>query len=144
MRVQDILHAKNDDRIISAHSNEPIPAALQRLHENGIGVLVVLNEDGQVAGILSERDIVRGLAQQGARALDRRVEDLMSRPIHTCKPTDEIRDVMARMTNFRIRHLPVVDEGRLRGMVSIGDVVKHRLTEMETETNVLRDIILAR
>lgn len=144
MRVRTILDSKTNPGIVSVRPDDSIRTAVERLQQHGIGVLVVLGSHARIAGILSERDVVRGLARQGPEVLHQRVEQLMSRPIHTCKPDDEIKDVMTWMTNFRVRHLPVIDEGRLVGMVSIGDVVKHRLTEMETEANVLRDILLAR
>lgn len=144
MSVQDILRTKSSPGVISASPSDPVTTAIRKLEENSIGVLPVLDESSRIVGILSERDIVRGLAREGASVLDRRVEQLMSKPIYTCKPTDTIKQVMSWMTNYRIRHLPVVDDGRLLGIVSIGDVVKHRLAEIETETNVLRDTILAR
>ena len=144
MRVRDVLQMKDNTRVLSIRRHEPITTAIGQLYENGVGVLVVLDEDDRIVGIVSERDIVRGLARAGAAALDTRVEAHMSRPLQTCRPGDEIRDVMERMTTFRIRHLPVVEDGRLQGMVSIGDVVKHRLREMQTETDVLRDILVAR
>ncbi|HSR71225.1 MAG TPA: CBS domain-containing protein, partial [Kiloniellales bacterium] len=89
-------------------------------------------------------DIVRGLVTHGAELLERHVEELMTHPVKTCHSGADIRDVMAEMTRSRIRHLPVVDDGRLRGIISIGDVVKNRLEELETETNVLRDYIVGR
>ena len=91
----------------------------------------------------SERDIVEGLNEHGAAVIDLSVSALMSRNVHTCRPTAEIRDVMRLMTMHRIRHVPVVENGALRGIVSIGDVVKSRLEDMELETNVLRDYAVA-
>ena len=142
MHVADILKIKGS-RVISADTTDSIKAALSSLHKNQIGALVVLDAESNVAGILSERDIVRGLAEQGVEILSLKVNDLMSRRLYVCAPGDSIKDVMVWMTNQRIRHLPVVEDGQLRGLISIGDVVKHRLSEVQTEANVLRDIVTA-
>jgi CBS domain-containing protein len=97
-----------------------------------------------VIGIITERDIVHGLAARGAALLEMPVSLLMTREPITCTPDDDVTTVMARMTRFRVRHLPVVVDGRLAGIVSIGDVVKSRLDELQTEANVLREAFLAR
>ena len=102
------------------------------------------DDDAGVLGIITERDIVHGLADRGSELLDMPVSFAMTRTPATCTPDDDIQTVMSRMTRQRVRHLPVVVEGRLEGIVSIGDVVKHRLDELELETNVLRDAFLAR
>jgi CBS domain-containing protein len=105
----------------------------------------VVSEDGDhVVGIISERDVVRGLAEHGAELLDMKVADLMTKNVKTCSPEDDLKHVMTEMTRSRIRHLPVTEDGRMCGIVSIGDVVKTRLDELETETNVLRDYIVGR
>ena len=98
----------------------------------------------KVADVVSERDIVLGLADRGARLLESTVREVMSKRVTTCAPADPLVQVMADMTRQRVRHLPVVSEGRLAGIISIGDVVKARLEELEMETNVLRDAYLAR
>ena len=108
----------------------------------GIGALVVTDEAGRLAGIISERDIVRGLLTHGDELLKLPASELMTRSVKTCSPGDNIRDVMAKMTHSRVRHLPVLDGGRLCGIISIGDVVKNRLDELEMETGVLRDYIV--
>jgi CBS domain-containing protein len=101
----------------------------------------VVDTGGQPIGILSERDIVRAVAQGGAAALTRSVESTMSRPIVTCSETDTIDEVMAQMTARRFRHLPVIEGGKLAGIVSIGDVVKHRIAETEMEAAAMRAYI---
>jgi CBS domain-containing protein len=104
---------------------------------------VVLGEGGALAGIISERDIVHGIAEHGARCLELTVADLMTRRAVTCAPEDSISRIATIMTESRIRHLPVVEGGKPVGMVSVGDVVKHRLEEMSLEASVLRDIAIA-
>ena len=118
--------------------------AIARLKEEGVGALVVSQDGERIEGILSERDIVRGLATTGESMLSMSVSELMTKPVKTCSRTDNIRDVMAQMTMSRIRHLPVEENGKLCGIISIGDVVKNRLEELETETSVLRDFIVGR
>ncbi len=113
------------------------------LNVKRIGALVVRDDRGEVVGMISERDIIRGFAVQGKRCLDMHVRDLMTAEVITCKPTDAISETMKVMTLRRVRHLPVVEDGELKGMVSIGDVVKHRLEETEMEARVLRDYVLA-
>ena len=103
---------------------------------------MVTDEAGRLAGIISERDIVRGLLTHGDELLKLPASELMTRSVKTCSPGDNIRDVMAKMTHSRVRHLPVLDGGRLCGIISIGDVVKNRLDELEMETGVLRDYIV--
>ncbi len=93
--------------------------------------------------MISERDIIRGVAVNGARALEMRVRDLMTSEVITCKPTETISEVMKVMTERRFRHLPVIDGGELQGIISIGDVVKNRLEETEMEARVLRDYVIA-
>jgi len=106
---------------------------------------MVVSEDGRsVLGIISERDVVRGLAERGPRILEAPVAEMMTRQVVSCGPRDTVKQVMAEMTKRRIRHIPVLADGVLCGIISIGDVVKNRLEEMETETNVLREAYIAR
>jgi CBS domain-containing protein len=106
---------------------------------------MVVSEDARtVLGIVSERDVVRGLADRGPSIMSEPVSAVMTRDVVTCTPRDGVKQLMAEMTRRRIRHLPVLSDGRLCGIVSIGDVVKNRLEEMETETNVLREAYIAR
>ena len=111
------------------------------LREKRIGVVVVSDDGKRVQGILSERDVVRWLADDGAAVLDRPARDLMTREVKTCKPKDQIADLMEQMSTHRIRHLPVVENGALGGMISIGDVVKYRLEEIEFEAEALKQYV---
>jgi len=113
------------------------------LKTRSIGALVVTSEDrAHILGIVSERDIVRGLIDHGEHLLALPVSRVMTSPVLTCAPEDRITAVMARMTRHRVRHLPVVDGGRLCGLVSIGDLVKNRLDELELEANILRESLM--
>ncbi|WP_430395534.1 CBS domain-containing protein [Ferrovibrio sp.] len=140
MNVAMILKDKGG-AMISARPGDTVAAACRLLAGHGIGAVLILNPDGAIAGILSERDVVRGLAQYGAGLLERDVDVLMTRNVMVCSPGDTIEDVMHVMTKRRIRHLPVVEEGRLVGMISIGDVVKRRIADTELEAEALRQYI---
>lgn len=141
MSIQSILDHKGS-KVVTIAPDTRVGAAAHRLRLEHIGAIIITS-DGRIEGILSERDIVYGLTEHGAAVVDLPVSALMSRNVHTCRPTAEIRDVMRLMTMHRIRHVPVVENGALRGIVSIGDVVKSRLEDMELETNVLRDYAVA-
>jgi CBS domain-containing protein len=143
MKVEDILKAKGR-AVQTTWPDATVSTAIRRLMTMGIGALVVSREGERVDGVISERDIVRGLNKHGAKLLDMRVGDVMSQQVPICSSHDSIKHVMEQMTRTRHRHLPVVDDGKLCGLVSIGDVVKHRLEEMELETNVLREHYIAR
>jgi CBS domain-containing protein len=140
MNVETILRTKGRD-VATIGPEATIGEAVQRLGARGIGALIVSHDGAEVDGILSERDIVRGLADHGAALLSERVGDLMTRRVHTCTPEDAIEDLMGMMTQKRIRHLPVIKDGALCGIVSIGDVVKNRLDEIEFEASSLRSMI---
>ena len=142
MTVEAILKQKGT-RVSTIGRDATVAAAAQRLHLDRIGALVV-TEGPRVIGILSERDIVSGVARQGPLALEKRVEELMTWPIVTCSRAQGIKEVMGLMTRHRIRHLPVVEDEALLGIISIGDVVKHRLEELEMEAGVLHDLMIAR
>lgn len=142
MTVEAILKRKGS-RVATIGKEATIAAAAQRLNLDHIGALVV-TEGTRVIGIISERDIIGGLARHGALALEKRVEDLMTWPVVTCTREQAIKDVMSTMTRQRIRHLPVVEEDALLGIISIGDVVKDRLEELEMEAGVLHDLMIAR
>jgi CBS domain-containing protein len=141
MSIQSILDHKGN-KVVTIAPDTRVGAAAHRLRLEHIGAIIITSGE-HIEGILSERDIVYGLTEHGAAVTDLPVSALMSRNVHTCKPTAEIRDVMRLMTEHRIRHVPVVENGVLRGIVSIGDVVKSRLEDMELETNVLRDYAVA-
>ena len=144
MKVREILDAKGRG-VVTIRPDATLSAAVHRLALEPIGALVVSDDGLRVAGILSERDIVTGLARDGADLLaaGRRVADLMTRNVVTCGPDDTSRQLMAEMTRRRVRHLPVVEGDRLVGIVSIGDVVKSRLGEVELEATVLREAYIA-
>jgi CBS domain-containing protein len=140
MTVKAILAAKGGD-IITIEPNTNVAAAAKRLAERHIGALVVTGADRRVVGIVSERDIVQELAVHGAASLDLPLTEVMTRKVMTCSPSDTISSVMTQMTQGKFRHLPVLDQGKLVGVVSIGDVVKYRLQQMEREQSALRDYI---
>jgi CBS domain-containing protein len=141
MTVKAILSRKGNN-VITIEPTVTLSAAINMLAEHRIGAVVVAGADKQVAGILSERDIVRALAQRGPGALEDAVGQVMTRKVVTCTESDTVAALMERMTQGKFRHLPVVERGKLVGLVSIGDVVKHRLGEMEHESNALREYIL--
>jgi CBS domain-containing protein len=141
MHARDILKNKGN-RIISADAEMSVADASRLLHDNRIGAVLVLKPDGRIAGIFSERDVVTGMAKHGAAVITMSVGSLMTREVMTCQPTDLIADIMAVMTARRIRHLPVVEDGQLLGIVSIGDVVKSRLDETAHEVDSLREYVM--
>ena len=140
MNVETMLTRKGAD-VFTIEPDTSIADAIHILKEKRVGALVV-SEDGQsLAGILSERDIVHHLADKGAALLDSQVRDLMTPDVRTCELADTAREVLAVMTDRRIRHLPVVENGRLCGLISIGDAVKIRLDEATAEADALREYI---
>jgi CBS domain-containing protein len=136
--------AQKRGEVATTPPDSTIDTVVRRLKLDGIGALVVSGDDEEVVGIISERDIVRGLPDHGAALLSMKVSELMTRSVKTCGPDDKIEDIMSEMTRHRFRHMPVVSDGKLCGIISIGDVVKNRLEELETETHVLRDFIVGR
>jgi CBS domain-containing protein len=113
----------------------------KRLAQRRIGAIVVVDARGELVGIVSERDIIRALSESGPDCLERSVGDIMTRKVMTCQETDTLDELMAMMTQRRFRHLPVVTDGELVGIVSIGDVVKHHVAEIEMEATAMRDYI---
>jgi CBS domain-containing protein len=140
MTVKVILAGKSDD-VFTIDPTANLAAAARLLAERKVGALIVTGPDRRVVGIVSERDIVQELAAHGAASFDLPLTEVMTRKVMTCRVSDTIVSVMERMTQGKFRHLPVVEQGRLVGIVSIGDVVKHRLQEMEHEQSALRDYI---
>ncbi|MGA9277552.1 CBS domain-containing protein [Ilumatobacter sp.] len=140
MNVQTILSAKGTE-VATIEPSATLAAATELLRELGFGALVTSADGRSLDGIVSERDIVRALAADGASALDHDVASCMSREVFTCSPSDSIDALMSMMTERRIRHLPVLANGDLAGMISIGDVVKFRLGELERENDQLHDYI---
>jgi len=140
MNVADILRNKTGD-VVGTGADATIGDAAKLLAEKGIGAAVVTGADGQLVGIISERDIVRGLAQRGASLLDAPVSSLMTTEVQTCTPDDAVDALMGRMTAGRFRHLPVMQDGTLVHVISIGDLVKSRLGELEFEADALKQYI---
>ena len=141
MLIEHILATKGPD-VVTVPSDATVADATATLRRFRIGAVIVSDDDGTTAtGIVSERDIVRALAESGAAALDLRVADVMTAEVHTCAPTATLEDLMEAMTARRIRHIPVVADGRLVGVVSIGDVVKHRVGELSVEAQTLHEYV---
>jgi len=140
MNVETILKAKGT-AVVTIAPTASIAEAVALLTRKRIGALVVSTDGREPLGILSERDIVHGLGTRGAAVLQGRVDELMTRSVTPCAPQDPLADLMALMTERRIRHLPVLQGGHLAGLVSIGDVVKNRLDEMEWESSSLKTYI---
>src|SRR5829696_628126 len=139
MTVQRIIHEKGRD-VTTVGLDATLAEVAAVLSGRRIGAVVVMDGE-RVGGILSERDIVRALAAEGAAALERRTRDYMTSKVMTCRMQDPIADVMQRMTTGRFRHLPVVENGQLVGIVSIGDVVKRKIEEVQQEAEQMRDYI---
>lgn len=143
MNVDRILAAKGSE-VATIRPTDSVRDLVRALRDRNIGAMVVSRDGRTVDGIVSERDVVRALADRGASIVERQVVEVMTRSVVTASPGDSVKQLMAEMTRRRVRHLPVVADGELVGIVSIGDVVKNRLEEMATETNVLREAYLAR
>jgi len=140
MNVETILRNKGN-WVATIRPDATVADAIGMLNRERIGAIVVSEDGTSVDGILSERDIVIALAEDGADLLSRPVADIMTRTVITCGPSDTVGELMAEMTNRRMRHFPVVADGRLSGIVSIGDLVKSRLDEVEFEANSMRSFI---
>ncbi|KQT03467.1 MAG: CBS domain-containing protein [Bradyrhizobium sp.] len=139
MTVRSILNTKGH-HIVSVEPDARLAAAIKLLGEKKIGAVLVMNQS-RLEGILSERDIVRVLGERGASVLEAPVSEVMTRKVVTCKETDTVAELMGMMTSGKFRHLPVVDNGKVVGLISIGDVVKRRVQEYESEQEALRDYI---
>ncbi len=140
MIVKHILEGRLGN-VITIEPTADLAAAAKLLAERHIGAVVILGADHRIIGILSERDIVRALADHGPTALHEPVGQVMTRDVQTCSETDTIESLMGRMTTGKFRHMPVVEQGKLVGIVSIGDVVKSRVEEIEHEAAALRDYV---
>ena len=141
MTISIILASKGRE-VVTIAPSASLASAVGLLVERRIGAVLILGADGRVVGILSERDVVRALAERGAGALDEPVSQTMTRKVSTCNENESVFNIMERMTDERSRHVPVVDQGKLVGIVSIGDVVKHRLQEMERDSAAMHNYIL--
>ena len=142
MKVIDVLQL-NNHVLATCTAEEPILTISERLSALNIGAMPVCGAGAALIGVISERDVVRGFARNGARLTERYVRDLMTREVVTCSPDDSMADAESRMNKHRIRHLPVVERGKLVGMLSIRDVTAWRLQESRNEVNVLRDAVIA-
>ncbi len=140
MNVKTILATKGGD-VISIEPGADLAAAVKLLSKHRIGAVLIRGAGGRLAGILSERDIVHALAEHGTAALALQVAQVMTRNVTTCGEDDTIASLMEQMTAGKFRHVPVVTNGELVGLVSIGDIVKHRVGEIEHESEALRDYI---
>ena len=140
MNVVTILKQKGR-AVTTASPNATLLEVANKLSSKRIGAIVVVGAGGEVAGIVSERDIIRSLAAHGANCLGLPVAETMTKQVVTCQETDTLDELMAMMTARRFRHLPVVTDGALVGIVSIGDVVKHHVAEVEMEATAMRDYI---
>ncbi len=140
MHVAAILDIKGRD-VVTLQPDSTLAEAARTLSKRGIGTVVVTAGDDVILGILSERDIVRAVAELGAGALEAPLSSHMTKTVKTIVKADPLRSIMERMTEGRFRHMPVVENGRLCGIISIGDVVKFRLGELEAEASAMRDYI---
>jgi CBS domain-containing protein len=139
MSISDVLHGKGR-QVVTVRDTDTVQTAVAKLAEHRIGAVVVEDQWMRHTGIFSERDLVNAIARHGAEALTQPVSKLMSTPVITCRADDRVETAMTTMTMAKIRHLPVMENGHLTGIVSIGDLVKHRLDEKALEANVLLDI----
>jgi len=136
MRISDVIRRKGD-LVVTVRSDASVQQLLEILEEHKIGALVVSDDDETVTGIVSERDVARHLRSTGAGLLDQTVATIMTSDVQTCTPEDFIEDLARTMTDRRIRHVPVVADGHLVAIVSIGDIVKWRIDELQTERDHL-------
>lgn len=136
MRINDVIRHKGTD-VVTVTPDASVKDLLDLLSQNGIGALVVSTDGKRVDGIVSERDIVRHLQSRGASVLGASVAEIMTAEVSTCAPDDNVEQLMRLMTDLRVRHIPVVVDGGLRGIVSIGDLVKHRIDELQLERDEL-------
>lgn len=140
MTVKAILDAKGHN-VVSIDPGTRIIVAVETLAKRRIGAILVINDNGRMEGIVSERDIVRLIAERGTSILEQPVTEAMTRNVVTCQKSATVSSIMETMTANKFRHLPVVDDGRVIGLISIGDVVKYRLNEFEREQEALREYI---
>lgn len=140
MRVDQLVHGKQGE-VITIDADAPIVDAVALLATHGIGALVIVNHESKIEGILSERDIVRSLATSGSSTLEQSVKQLMTKNVYTCNRESTIAELMKLVSAKRIRHIPVENNGKLVGIVSIGDIVNARLLELETEREQLEEYI---
>ena len=140
MRISDVL-ARKGSLVATVRPTTTVNGALDKLAEQNIGALIVTEADGEIVGIISERDIVRALPQRGPEVLNAEVREIMTSPLVTATPHTDVVDAMRSMTDKRVRHLPVLDDDELVGIVSIGDIVKNRIDELQAATDQLTHYI---
>jgi CBS domain-containing protein len=140
MRISDVIRSKGD-LVVTISPEQTVKTLIDQLDEHGIGALVVSTDGKTIEGIVSERDVVRRLHRDGAAVLDQTVADIMTAEVKTAAPEDNIEDTARVMTQARVRHLPIVSGGELVAIISIGDVVKHRIDELQVERDQLVDYI---
>jgi CBS domain-containing protein len=140
MTVKAVLSRKGTD-VTTIEPTATLAVAIKVLADRRIGAIVVTGAEGRIVGIISERDIVRAMAQHSAEALTRPVSEMMTRNVVTCSERDTIAELMEKMTQGKFRHIPVVEQGKLAGIVSIGDIVKRRVEELEHDGEALQDYI---
>lgn len=136
MRITDVLRGKGTD-VATIAPSQTVRALIDALAEHKVGALVVSHDGRSVVGIVSERDVVRHLQKAGAGLLDQPVSSIMTSEVHTCAPDTKVDALMVLMTERRIRHVPVLTDGQMTGIVSIGDIVKHRIGDLEVERDHL-------
>jgi len=141
MIVRNIVESKPSRDIVSVRPTDTVKAATEMLARHRIGAVIVSGDGAIVDGILSERDIVRALGRSGVDCMTQQVQDLMTAQVIGCRPDDTAISVLERMTDGRFRHMPVIDDNRMVGVISIGDVVKARITEIQQENAALTDMI---
>jgi CBS domain-containing protein len=140
VQISQLLRSKGRE-VATVDGGASVRAALELLARHGVGALVVSSDGRHIEGIISERDVARGLHERGAELLTDPVSSVMTAEVHTCRPDASVHDLARVMTDRRVRHVPVVEDDELAGIVSIGDVVKARLDELETERAQLVDYI---
>jgi CBS domain-containing protein len=144
MQLREIMRGKSKSQLKYAKTTDTVEEVASRLRIENVGAVPIRDESDDIIGMIAERDIIRAIADFGPRALEMNCTEISSRDLETCKPQDTMARVARLMTDRRVRHLLVTSDGDIAGIVSIGDVVKHRLEELELETGVLRDMAVAR
>ena len=140
MKIRELLHRRSGD-IFRIKPSASIEHAANSMTENNIGALFVEDGTDNIVGVISERDIVAGISERGANLLDATVSDLMTRDLVRCEPDTSVNEAMGMMTDRRVRHLPVFEDNKLIGLVSIGDLVKYRIMEVQSEADAMRAYI---
>jgi CBS domain-containing protein len=141
MIVRNIIDTKAIRQIVTAKPTDTVKSAVEVLTKHRIGAVIVSRDGAIVDGILSERDIVRALGTQGAECMKAQVQDLMTSSVIGCHPEDTVNSVMEKMTDGRFRHMPVIEDNRMIGVISIGDAVKARISEIQQENSALTGMI---